>query len=184
MRRVLAIFFLALLPITVYADNGDASEGGNGGGPFSYSCGAGAILRGFYARAGSWVDAITPVCVVESGRYAGEVVRRPEPTFGGTGGVPLSIHCGGGQPIVEMKVTSGMLTDHIRGITALQLVCANGGINGKINVQSREIGGPDKPKTHRTELACNAGSIVRGITGRSGKWLDQIGIVCGPPPAP
>lgn len=184
MRRILVVFLVAAIPIVVLADSNDSAEGGNGGVPFKYTCGAAAVLRGFGARTGSWFDAITPICAAAWGNDKGAVVRRPEPWFGGPGGGKTEILCPSGSNIVSMRVSSGMLTSHIRGVTQLLLACGNAGPSGKSMVAAGPLGGPDKPKLHRTELLCAPGQVALGVIGRSGKWLDQIGLICGPVPLP
>ncbi len=169
---------------SVWADTRTVGAGGTGGGPFEASCGASWALRGLEMRGGSWVDSVKPDCIGSSSANIDAQVDEKviEPSFGGPGGGPKRLFCYKNTAVRGLRVTDGMLTDHIRGVTGIDLVCGSpDGRGGPVNQAYGSFRAPNKPNSNSQTLSCPTGQIATGIYGRSGKWVDQIGLVCGPP---
>lgn len=184
MRRFFCLILVSSLPAWAHAEVRTGVVGGNGGVPFSYSCGDGFVLRGVFAHTGSWVDGIEAVCAVASGKFAGVTKGTNERGdtgnryYGGSGGGATNALCNKREAAWGLKATSGMLTGHIRGVTRIELGCGSSSGNGDQLYGTRQIGGPDKPDATSSQLTCPRGTVATGIFGRAGKWLDQIGLIC------
>jgi Tachylectin len=165
--------------------------GGSGGGQFVARCPFGQYLTGFEAWVADDVDAIRPLCVTASGPTN---VGPPEPQrkFGGDGGsYTRQLVCPADSPIVTgMYVESEGYTVIVN---AIHLFC---GVAATTQVQSEipaaVFTGPrastsknryQGPPTHDTQR-CPAGTVAVGINGRSGVWLDAVGLICGVPKLP
>lgn len=175
------------------------ATGGPGGGQYAARCAEGAILTGFDLRTGDDVDAIRPLCAaVRSPTDAGRI--DPWPTqFGGNGGGPRSLVCPGDAPLViGMAVAAeGVKTVIVNNIhlfcgpaLAHQMPAANPTVvfdgpparhtNAVILPQTGNS--VQRTGSGRAQI-CPDGLVAVGINGRSGIWLDALGLVCGAPPA-
>ena len=167
------------LVFPAYAETLTGTSGGTGGGAFKQSCRSGFVLRGIGAKVGSWVDGVTPVCTVAFGHLKGSTQEDGLGWFGGDGGDNKNTLCSKGEAVLGISATSGMLTGHIRGVTELSFLCGTpAGDSGGSVSGSTPIGGPNKPNSIKAFLKCPRGLVATGIYGRSGKWLDQIGLIC------
>jgi hypothetical protein len=166
--------------------------GGDGGGQYFARCALGQILNGFELRTGDDVDAIRPICAVP---YSKTVIgpRIPYPqSFGGTGGAVTSIVCPDNAPAI-----AGMLVGfegHRNWIVNnIWLYCSEVAPNRpntpypSARFDGEEIGrmpgdwtlnGPFVP-LHKSMQHCPDGLVPVGINGRSGIWLDSLGLTCG-----
>ena len=100
---------------------------------------------------------------------------------GGQGGGENNMYCDSTELVRGLTATSGEVTNHIRAVTKMQLTCARpAGIpNGYDSGSTVTLGGPDKNNSTSSLLVCPGRQVATGIYGRKGKWLDQIGLVCG-----
>ena len=164
--------------------------GGGGGGQFVARCSPGKYLAGFEAWVADDVDAIRPLCISANGMRA---TGAPEPyplKYGGDGGTfTRQLTCPADAPVV-----AGMYVQY-EGVTTvvnrIHLFCdrpAGGQSPGAL--PSAVFDGPAASKTsayqgfgERTQR-CPPGLVGVGINGRSGRWLDAVGLICGAPAPP
>ncbi len=163
--------------------------GGGGGYPFKARCPQGQFLTGFDLRTGDFVDAIRPLCVTANGPAEPGPIEPYPSMFGGTGGGPRQLVCSRDTPIVTaMYVYSE--GKQIVSVNSIHLFC---GVAATTQTPSKSpAAGFDLPKQDVPFLSsfgevredtqfCTGGLVAVGINGRSGKWLDAVGLICGPP---
>jgi hypothetical protein len=163
------------------AETRTPGAGGGGGGPFQASCGSGWMLRGFALRTGSWIDAATPICILTGATGIDSHVDEKllAQTFGGGGGGPRRIACDRNAAVRGLQVEHGMATDKTRVVTGVELICGKpDGSGGPLSQPNLVAYSPAKPKSIDVRLSCPPGQVATGVFGRSGQWLDQIGLVC------
>lgn len=193
----LASLVLATLSIaSALPANATISEvmGGPGGGPFMLKCDSRSALVGFEARAGAWVDAIGIVCATvvdpKTGRTAPQ--RMAQGMTGGPDGVRQESYCPAGSSIVGIGLA------HTRGhglprqyVNTVDLYC-QGNPGGKRCISSGQGCGSIAPIIRGPiisivkeyafdQIGCPAGEVAKGIHGRSGKFVDAIGLICEEP---
>jgi hypothetical protein len=168
--------------------------GGTGGGQFQDTCLTGGMLRGFELRTGDDVDAIRPFCVlsIENSHLT------PDPTesllgpwHGGGGGGAQWLLCPLSTPIVlgmdigaEGVNTIVVKTIHLfcGRVVAAQTAAAYpsaifDGPPDHATASVLGIGGDSIHDTGGSER-CPSGKVAVGMHGRSGIYLDAIGLVC------
>jgi hypothetical protein len=169
-------------------------QGGPGGGAFTLACPDGEVLVGFRARAGAWVDAIGLVCSAYSPATKKVSSNLKRHGFaGGTGGGPQEAYCESNQAV------TGIALAHTRGnglprqyINTVGMLC-NHQITVDRCISSGEGCGPIAPTMRGTlvktshdyqydVINCPASEIATGIQGRSGSYVDAIGLICARPP--
>jgi hypothetical protein len=177
-----------------------ASIGGMGGSVFATRCPTGSLLHGFEIRAADDVDAIRLVCVNAQGpaRFSAAAA---DPTWrGGEGGAYHMVVCPDQFPIVFGLDVSAEGVDTIV-VNSFTLHCGwaaaaqpaglpLGGAAGfkapsympEMNrywmgygTSGRRAGGTSDRQT------CPPGRVAVGLRGRSGIWLDGMGLMCGEP---
>jgi hypothetical protein len=169
--------------------------GGDGGGKFIARCPQGQLLTGFQLWTGDDVDAIRVICVTASGPAdVGPLVAGGE-YFGGNGGGARYLLCPKDAPIVTgMEIGAvGADTVVVHDIHLWCGVAASTQTPGES--PTAEYNGPpftkgksgllgigsDPPAYAGGAQRCRAGSVAVGINGRSGVWLDAVGLICGVP---
>ena len=169
--------------------------GGSGGAHFEAFCIEGTLLAGFQLRVGDDVDAIRAVCVAvsPSGEPGRQVPHRSR--FGGTGGgADRELLCSRDAPVViGIRVGYEGATTVINSI---HLFCGKAAGTWRLTeFPSATFDGPQFTSDQRGPLSgafsigdsdlqqCPTGLVGVGMTGRSGKWLDALGLVCGEPTA-
>jgi hypothetical protein len=155
--------------------------GGGGGGNFRDQCGAGQYLTGVSVRSGSWLDAVVPFCATfnaQTGLLGAPGF--PMDRHGGSGGGAAGpTTCNNGQYV------SGMMFGYTspaggrpQYIASIQLDCA----------PIRPGGGSAKPRIgaggtlSHGGVTCGDNQAVIGMIGRSGAYVDALGLICGPRP--
>jgi hypothetical protein len=152
--------------------------GGEGGGPFEISCPVGTVMTGLNARHGEWIDAVSPICskFVQGNRF-GEI--KYEVYSGGNGGGRGYMRCQGPRGVV----------------TGLQLFQANNrdGSVGHIIIECGDYRDPAKfnnklpgsadylgqsMRGQRAYRRCTPPMVAGGIYGRSGAFVDRLGLSC------
>ncbi len=177
------------------------SIGGDGGSRFVARCPQGQLLTGVELRAGDDVDAIRPLCVTAYGPadvgpfqpYMPGIPGFNQTFYGGDGGSRVDLACPRGFPII-----TGMYVraegKEIISVNNIHLFCGIAGTTQENEVDANfdapeveqagiKIGsgfGTNPSSTQGTER-CPAGLVAVGINGRSGKWLDAVGLICGEP---
>lgn len=187
---VAMLFFV--LPAQAQRDFMLPPIGGDGGGNFINRCPQGQLLTGFDLHTGDDVDAIRPICVTAYGptdvgpRVAGGIWS------GGNGGGPRQLLCPGNAPIVTGMYVDGLGVDTII-VNKIHLFCGiasttqtphdvpdvsfdGSGGRTTVNLSGGRYSGEVKD-TQR----CLLGRVAVGINGRSGVWLDAVGLICAEP---
>ena len=197
---ILAACAAALHPSPSYATQ-MRIVGGPGGRPFSATCQPGMYLAGFHARAGAWVDGLGLLCArYDASQNSLSKVHDNESYVGGIHGSPQEEYCPLGQPLtgIAMTFTRGNGLDR-QYLNSLAMLC--GGRDTSMPIaqghQDRCIStGEDCDAffesstwgmTTRDRLAdyqyCPLDEIAVGIQGRSGDYVDAVGLICAPAPA-
>jgi hypothetical protein len=174
--------------------------GGPGGGQFFARCANFEVLHGLWLTTGDDVDSLRLMCFnpsasVKTGftnpyqdrKYGGE---------GGSHGPANNLSCPPQAPaVIGMEVGyEGQQTVIINNI---HLFCGKLGANQPLPSYPTVVfdgpalgqteGGPLTPSQklplgHGMQT-CPSGFVPVGINGRSGRWVDAIGLICGSPPA-
>lgn len=172
--------------------------GGLGGGQYTARCAGDQILTGFDLRTGDDVDAIRPLCVAVRGPTDVGPINPYPSQFGGNGGGPRRLACPSKDPLVVglYVIAEGVKTVVVNNI---HLFCGPAVANQTPAANPTAVF--DGPKANDTDTAISIGNEVRyagggkypqvcpsglvavGINGRSGKWLDAVGLTCGAPPS-
>jgi hypothetical protein len=156
--------------------------GGPGGGAFRDQCGPGQFLAGVSVRSGSWLDAVVPFCATFNASTGllgapGFPMNRHGGSGGGAGG-PTT--CNNKQYVTGMMF--GYIQDSKTGrpkyIASIQLDCApiragDGSGRPKIGAGGTQAHGG---------FTCGDNQAVIGMVGRSGAYVDALGLICGPRP--
>jgi hypothetical protein len=166
-------------------------QGGNGGGQYKAQCGPTENLMGFELRAGIFIDAIRPICVVTYGAtvIGNQVVA---PTWnGGTGGHVDRVVCPTSTPIViSVQVGTTKISNADSGwptvLAAIHLYCGQAvAAQNPPALPSALFDAPgDKYQglSYKTNpQGCPSGQVAVGVHGRAGTWLDAMGLICGAP---
>ena len=178
---------VAALSGQAWADEYLQPIGGGGGGQFQARCRGSELLAGFELRAGDDVDAIRPLCVTAYGSR--ETSAASENAWhGGDGGGPAHVICPRHTPIV-----TGMFV-HAEGMDTL--VVNNIHLFCSLAVDPQVDRSPavafDAPAYQNESWfrygaissdtqRCPPGQAAVGVHGRSGLWLDAIGLICATP---
>lgn len=172
--------------------------GGNGGGQYIARCNAGDILGGLDLRVGDDVDAIRPLCRSAGGpSQAGSIEPYPS-QFGGNGGKPQRLVCPDEAPlVVGMDLTvEGVKTIIVNNI---HLFCGLIAVNQKLTENPTVVFDGPQAQYHDAPIlqsgnrvtrygmdrpqTCPPDTVAVGINGRSGIWLDAVGLICGALPS-
>ncbi len=166
--------------------------GGDGGSQFVARCPQGQFLTGFELRTGADVDAIRPICVAAYGPAEVGPLEPYPSKFGGDGGDIRQLVCTRAPIVTSMYI--GWEGIHTLTVNNIHLFC---GVAATAQTPSKlpdavfdgplaegEQGplgtGPFARSSSDTQR-CPAGLVAVGIDGRSGIWLDAVGLICGSP---
>ncbi len=193
-RLRLIIAALAVCPIlfngAVRADTLLPPLGGPGGGAFDARCPAGQILWGVELRTADDVDAIRPVCAIalHVDQITGETVGNI--WHGGEGGMQRRIACPLARPVVlgveigdegetdivnNIRLFCGLVTDARQTFDPIPAAAFDGPLatpSSSFKVSPLVFG----------RERCAPGQVAVGIHGRSGVWLDAVGLICDASP--
>ena len=184
--RIPALFAVPMLLCLTGAAFAQADQlmpptGGTGGSQYFGRCPSGQILNGFELRTGDDVDAIRPICARAYGRGAiGPRNLYPE-SFGGSGGAKKTIVCPDNAPLVARMLvgSEGERTVVVNNIWLYCTEVASGLPTPRYpsaQFDGDEIG---SVTLYRNGQACPDQLVAVGINGRSGIWLDSLGLICG-----
>jgi len=176
--------------------------GGSGGGQFIARCPESQHLTGLELRTGDDVDAIRPLCVkaygpretnppsLTSGTGLVTVFKSPlgldtvkleAGWYGGTGGGLRNVVCPKDTPIV-IGMSVGVAGKNTRIVHNIDLFC---GVAAAAQKPSGFPGavydGPAGYALISDKQSCPVGLVAVGINGRSGIWVDSVGLICGEP---
>lgn len=181
-RLLGTIFGYALFTMAAAAQGTTVSEtvGGSGGGPFRLSCPSGMAMIGINARSGEWVDALSPICAVwvKGNRTLGEIDEQPG--TGGSGGGRTWMRCQGRRGAVTSLWVWPVNRDHRRLIGRILIDCGDyeqpSNFANKLPGSADGIGSAyDRERAH---LRCGPGEVAVGLYGRSGAYIDRVGLLC------
>ncbi len=156
------------------AQQNSPTAGGSGGTPFSNSCDtAGDILVGAKGKFGAFVDRVQGICATVN------EILMPEDdgataAAGGSGGTEeFEQRCPSGHAVGGLRVKTGSFVDSLR-IRCGRLQ-ADGTIGG-LSTHPIRAGGSGGGAS--TDLNCPNNLPARGLRGRSGSFIDRIGLRC------
>jgi hypothetical protein len=184
--------------------------GGGGGSEFVARCPEGKLLTGFELGAGDWVDAVRPICVADYEVYSVSTDEPYPSKFGGDGGHPRQLLCknastkdGHGELItiplapIVLGMYVGSEGKQTVTVNRIHLICGVADPDDIEKIDDARIrealvankGEPPRVRydgiTHYSgpegEQSCPQGLVAVGIHGRSGVFLDAVGLICGAP---
>lgn len=166
--------------------------GGPGGAPFEARCGPGRSLVGVEIRTGDDVDAIRPVCGRRSPPNQMLDIAAEGPFRGGGSNPVRSVLCPSALPRVR-GLYAYIEGDKTVIVNSIHLSCesAYGTSTGRTAVDAAFDGPRIRPRggifAHFTRAGegrqeCPAGTQAVGVHGRSGVWLDAVGLMCAGTP--
>jgi hypothetical protein len=155
------------------------SFGGNGGGPYKLQCPSGMAMVGIKGRFGAWVDAVAPVCAVwvAGSRTLGEI--DDQPGTGGGGGGSAVMRCSGRRGVAT-GVAVWQADNEDRSVGRIVLECGDylqPGVRRPLNPAAVMAFG-ESMGSGRVNLRCGPGEVAVGLLGRSGRFVDRIGLLC------
>jgi hypothetical protein len=159
-----------------------ALVGTNGGGPFESACPLGSVLTGLRARAGSWVDALAPICSrwVAGTQTLGEI--SPLPYAGGSTGSEVFQRCKGPRGVV-VGFGTWRGDNHDASVSHLYLSCGDyerpyintALLEGSVAFLGYSQTGDGESRDCRKY---GDNQVAGGIYGRSGAYVDAFGLAC------
>lgn len=192
---VLGVSFLAASALTLPSAaqaQADAIYGGAGGHYFEYSCGPGRVLVGLRGSAGVLVDAIQPICARVDLRDLA-IGSDLGPVFGSDRKMDTWAQCPVRYAVTDAYMARNEKDPYLGaiGLICTELVRRDGGgretveVRGTGHFEGYEsrfglIGGYEGSMTGSSH--CPGGWAV-GIRGRSDRYVDAFGLMCGPKPA-
>ena len=201
-------FFAATLLAAAYAghvraDQQLAALGGPGGGAFTDHCPGNELLTGFELRTADDVDALRPLCVPGYGPHQVGAVSTGA-WHGGTGGEPNQVVCPKDRPIVAAMNIGAEGVDTVI-VNSILLYCdlvtdvghrdskqewtadfrmvsfqAPSYERNRTDLYFHVFTGRDASRTGGSN-ACPPHQVAVGVHGRSGIWLDALGLICAEP---
>jgi hypothetical protein len=193
MRRSLGVIAICLISSTAFAaDWYGPTAGGYGGGPKKLVCPPHAIMVGVSGRLGAYIDRLQIVCrdLREVRDPDGSVrIQTPGPPYdaGGhmgysTGGQPYSQRLCSNDPYPRpagARIAAINFVDYGRSqaLNFITMQCAELW-QGHSTHHNAGMGTADGIRPFW--LQCPQGLWLRGVYGRSGQFVDQLGPVCGP----
>jgi hypothetical protein len=189
-RRIFSLVFLVFIgavgSLTSPALATDIPPyGGPGGGEFRSECAPGWFLVGAKVRYGAFLDQIQIECTSLDAATGstGLIVPIAPPVGGGGGGGPAVKDCIPNYVVVGAGI---QLFSNQRYVKTLDLQCKN--VISGVQYLLANVGAPSSLFADVFQT-CPAGEAVTGIHGRSGIYVDAIGLICRqipqvPPPPP
>ncbi len=190
---VLALAMLLLLFAAPARATMTGVMGGPGGGPYSLVCPNNTFLVGFYAKAGAWVNSLGLLCAAYVPATGKMQTFSRGPSTGGPGGSPQEAYCypGEGMTGIGVAFTRGGGLER-QYTNTVDVFCPTP--NPSRCISSGE--GCGQPASHGSgpdvghvvsypydKLMCPANERATGIQGKSGTYVDSLGLICGPLPA-
>ena len=181
--RRLHLVRLCALPVAALAGGAHAQDqlhliGGGGGGNFHAPCVAPALLTGVEVRSGDYIDALRPLCVTATGPR--EVSAPSEGAWqGGFGGGVRRLTCPAGAPIVRGMYVGTDQDERV--VDDVTLHCSDAA--GAVQFDSVSLRSGKGWATRDAVEYCAHGQVAIGLHGRSGRYIDALGLICGAPPA-
>lgn len=145
--------------------------GAQGDAGFEDRCPVGQYLVGLRGRRGAWIDQITIVCSANNGN--GQLTGAANgPSRGGNGGGPEERMCKPGETIYTVLP---ILTKDSRQVQELAGNCRAPGKKSGTFLRFGNVADSNQP---RQRFTCPDGDAATGLTGRYGKHVNAIGLIC------
>ena len=166
-------------------------QGGPGGGAFRLACPGNMFMLGVALRSGAFVDAIRGNCLPFNGK---DYVTPPTFTnfTGGTGGALQQNGCSADRYMVAIKIGFTRDDNRPKYLDYVEMTCrvltGYGGDNkvcldtGNGCWDRHPSPGPYNGYGLAFTLNCPANQAATGLFGRSGAYVDAVGLICGPKP--
>ncbi len=174
-----------------------ALSGGPGGGPFRNLCGPSQYITGITINAGDFIDSITAHCSYLSADQSSFSRGVPPTTAkaGGNGGAEKFAGCATNQYVRRLQYGFTRDGNRPQYLSYVQLTCVPLQSNGNVSVECLDTSGhgcwerhPNPGRYNGYGLAfaasCSPTNLMVGLVGRSGDYVDAIGIECVPKPRP
>ena len=182
LTALLLAYALALTP--ALASDGKI-VGGTGGGGFRDVCPQNQYLVGVELRSGSWVDAITPVCGVFKPGLGAQ--GGPRSKHGGNGGGPQAGACPVGSFVTQLRLGFTRSGNQEKFLDYVQMKCTSAKNPSQTSDVCLATG--EGCYTHINNAVigpmgsdCPGNEAAVGLIGRSGLYVDALGVACGPKP--
>lgn len=177
LRLLLPLLAVALLvaaaPRPAEAASSTPQAGGTGGTAFTLTCPDGKALIGIKGKAASYVDSIRAVCARFDaiGQASGVVSTGVK---GGSGGQAYELRCPSGQVVTGLRGRAAGWVDQI-GIVCAEISRTGEALATTAASVPFRAGGAGGSSF---SLDCPANEPGRGLKGRSGWYIDRIGLFC------
>lgn len=157
--------------------------GGPGGGAFRDVCGLDQYLTGFAVRSGSVFDAVIPFCGTFNDRTGliGAPGAPGDRHGGNGGGLQGPVTCNNDQYVSGVMFGYTTERDEAKYIASISITCAPikpGGRSSKLDIRAAA------GRIGHGGFGCGDGKAVMGIHGRTGIYVDALGLICGSRPIP
>jgi len=196
MPRALLVLVALVLTVALPGTAGAADvpiQGGPGGGPFRLQCPPNMFMLGAAVRSGGWVDAIRANCAGFN-PSTHQFVRPPQFTAftGGPGGSLQQSGCSEDRFVSGIKIGFTRDGNRPKYLDYIEMRCSVlSGYGGDTRVclqtgngcwDRHPNPGPYNGYGLSFTLSCPAGQAAIGLFGRSGLYVDGVGLICGPKP--
>lgn len=164
--------------------------GGTGGSYFGTQCDSNQVLIGFSGRAGDWrVFRLSGLCgnlLAEAAGDKGRTRLRPiytsvTPARGSEQGAPFEVQCPPNSLLYLLDVQAAEFKNDETYVTAIRGKCAEAIVSNEgvrlIPTDTLPLVGAYVSGVGSSEY-CGGNAVARGLYGRSGYWLDALGISC------
>lgn len=172
-------------------------QGGAGGTPFRTVCPAGSYLTGLLLRAGSLIESVQPLCASQAPESrdgaAGHSFGRASPAgvpHGGKGGVPTGQTCPADRFVAGIRIGFTRAENRPEYLDYVELRCRQ--VDAVDPAQDTAVcthtgngcwtrhpsPGPFDGSTLAFQSQCGPEEAVTGLAGRSGLFVDALGLVC------
>lgn len=196
MSRLLLVLATALV-IVCSPTLGNATDvplrGGPGGGNFRLPCPTNTFMLGVALRSGAWVDAIRANCLAFSAGTS-QFVAPPQFTgfAGGSGGALQQNGCPPDRYMSAIKIGFTRDENRPKYLDYVEMTCTVlTGYGGDTRVclhtgdqcwDKHPSPGPYNGFGLSFSLSCPPGEAATGLFGRSGSYVDAVGLICAPKP--
>ena len=163
--------------------------GGPGGNYFEHTCGPGRVLLGIAGYAGVWIDNVQAICARVDVR--GFTAPQNEgPVFGGNRPLTVTSYCQQYATVVAGLSADENKDNRFLGYIAVR--CQN--LSRQLLPEAPALKGSGRLASEPSSASgselfvrparqeCPTGTVAVGILGRSGQFVDALGLICGPKP--
>lgn len=166
-RFVFVLGLAATLAAPAFAADQMAPDAGSPG-PFKYTCPEGNYLVGLSGRVSNYLNGLGAICAPwANGQQGNQIVG----THFGTSldGKPTSAFCKANEAVSALEAD----------LPYIRLTCSSLAAPNKVDPIRPELGSANGPGAQSAGGGCPAGQLGVGISGRSGRGVDALSLVCG-----